>query len=83
MIDIFLHNIRWLRKHYGLSKKEMAKRLEIGLWSLNQIEQNRLPPKLQCDIIFTVYKEFGVSYNDLLCIPLGNDENPPSPNNGR
>ena len=74
MIDIFLHNIVWLRKHYGLSKNEMAKRLGIGLWSLNKIEKGELPPRLHCDIIFTVYHVFGIPYADLLDKRLGCEE---------
>lgn len=71
MIDIFLHNIVWLRKHHGLSKKEMANRLGIGLWSLNKIEKGELPPRLYCDVIFAVYRNFGISYADLLDKRLG------------
>ena len=74
MIDIFLHNIVWLRKHYGLSKKEMAKRLGIGLWSLNKIEKGEWPPRLYCDIIFAVYQNFGISCADLLSLRLNCEE---------
>ena len=74
MINIFLYNIVWLRKHHGLSKKEMAKRLGIGLWSLNKIEKGELPPKLHCDIIFAVYQNFGISCADLLSKRLGCEE---------
>ena len=74
MIDIFLYNIAWLRKHYGLSKKEMAKRLGIGLWSLNKIEKGELPPRLYYDIIFAVYKNFGIPCADLLSKRLGREE---------
>ena len=74
MFDTFLHNIVWLRKHNGLSKKEMAKRLEIGLWSLNKIERGELPPRLHCDIIFAVHHEFGIPYADLLSIRLDEEE---------
>ena len=66
MIDIFLYNLVWLRKHHSLSKKEMAKRLGIGLWSLNKIERGELPPRLCCDIIFAVHKNFGIPCADLL-----------------
>ena len=74
MIDIFLHNIVWLRKHYGLSKKEMAKRLGIGLWSLNKIEKGELPPRLHCDIIFAIFQNFGVPFADLFDQHLGQEK---------
>lgn len=74
MIDTFLHNITWLRKHYGLSKKEMAKRLEIGLFTLNKIEKGELPPRLTCDIIFCVHKKFGIGMAEVLSRRLGDEE---------
>ena len=74
MVEILLHNIRWLRKHHGLSKREMAKRLGIGLWSLNKIEKGELPPRLHCDILFAVQRVFGVSCEELLESHLGYDE---------
>ena len=74
MIDTFLHNIAWLRKQHGLSKTEMAKRLEIGLWSMNKIEKGELPPRLHCDIIFAVHRNFGISCADLLEKWLGCEE---------
>ena len=43
-IEYFCHNIAFLRKSHGLSKKEMAKILGIGIWSLNKIERGELPP---------------------------------------
>lgn len=74
MINTFLNNISWLRKHCGLSKKEMAKRLQIGIWTLNKIERGELPPRLSCDIVFSVYKNFGIRFSDLLSRRLeGND----------
>lgn len=30
-MEVFTHNIGWLRKEYGLSKKKMAELLGIGL----------------------------------------------------
>ena len=71
MIDIFLHNITWLRKHYGLSKKEMAKKLKISVWMLNKIERGELPPNLKIDVLFDIYKEFGVFMSDVLSVRLG------------
>ena len=45
------HNIIWLRKHHGYSKRKMAELLGIGLWSLNRLERFEIPPKLTVDII--------------------------------
>ena len=71
MMDIFLQNIIWLRKHYGLSKKEMAKKLGIGIWTLNKIEKGELPPRLKIDVLFYIYKEFGISMSEMLSVRLG------------
>lgn len=73
MIEIFLHNVIWLRKHYGLSKKEMAKKLGISVWMLNKIERGELPSNLKIDVLFDIYKEFGVFMSDMLSVPLGSD----------
>ena len=73
MIDILLHNIVWLRKQYGLSKKEMAKKLEISVWMLNKIEKGELPVSLKIDILFCIYREFGVFMSDLLSAQLDHD----------
>lgn len=71
MIEIFLYNIIWLRKHYGLSKKEMAKKLGISVWMLNKIERGELPPNLKIDVLFCIRKEFGVFMSDVLSVRLG------------
>ena len=74
MIDIFLHNVAWLRKHYGLSKKEMAQKLGIGVGSLNKIEEGELPTSLRIDVLFNIYKEFGIFMSDVVSVRLGCDE---------
>lgn len=73
MVDTFLHNIIWLRKQYGLSKKEMAHKLGISVWMLNKIEKGELPPNLKIDVLFVIYKEFGVFMSDVLSVPLESD----------
>ena len=67
---IFFHNIVWLRKHYGISKKRMAELLGIGLWSLNKIEKGIIPPRLDVHILFAVSKQFGIPVSELFSIPL-------------
>ncbi len=74
MIEIFLHNVAWLRRHYGLSKKEMAQKLGIGVGSLNKIEKGELPAGLRIDVLFNIYKEFGIFMSDVVSVRLGCDE---------
>lgn len=49
-LENFVHNVVWLRKHYGISKKKMAEILGIGVASLNKIEDGFLPPKIGINI---------------------------------
>lgn len=61
-----LHNVAWLRKRRGLSKKEMAQKLGIGLDSLNKIECGELPAKLGVEVLFRIDREFGIDPQTLL-----------------
>ena len=74
MPKILLQNIAFLRKHYGLSKKEMAKKLEISVWMLNKIEKGELPPSLKIDVLFNIYKEFGIFMSEVISVRLGSEE---------
>ncbi len=62
---ILCENIRNLRKNNGLSKKEMAKLLGIGIKRLNLLEQNIIPKRLSCSIIIKIYKNFGILPKDI------------------
>lgn len=70
MIDIFLNNIAWLRRHYGLTKKEMARRLGISIWSLKKIENGELPSRLTIDVLYRIYQVFGISMADFVSVRL-------------
>ena len=61
----FLHNIAWLRKYYGLSKKRMAEVLGIGAGTLNKIENGEMPPRLGAGIFLRIYHNFGIRPSDL------------------
>ncbi len=62
---IFCANVKELRKKNNLSKREMAKRLGIGVKSLTLIENGIIPPRLNCEILFYIRKSFGVKPSDL------------------
>lgn len=66
----FLNNVLWLRKHNGLSKKEMAKKLNISIKTLNKIENGELPEKLSVEIVFDLYEHFGITPKTLFETPL-------------
>lgn len=61
-----MHNVKWLRSHYGLSKKDMAEILGIGVTNLNQIEKGIYPKRLSTEIIARIYYSFGIFPEDLM-----------------
>ena len=61
----FLHNIAWLRKHHGLSKKRMAEVLGVGVGSLNKIENGEMPSRLGVRVFLRIYAYFGIRPKDL------------------
>ena len=70
-LQIFLHNIVWLRNHYGISKKKMASMLGIGVQSLTKIEHGELPPRLRANIFLAVEQEFSIPPFIQLTVRLG------------
>ena len=63
-IENFMHNIAWLRKKHNLSKKQMAQICHIGVPSLNKLENGIMPRKLRVDIVFAIYRYFGIHPTD-------------------
>ena len=61
MISAFCQNIKTLRKKCGYSKKDMAKKLGISVLSLSKIEGGSLPPRLDCMVLVSIYREFGIT----------------------
>lgn len=59
-LEFFCWNIRFLRHEIRLSKKEMAKKLKIGVKTLTKIEAGIVPPRLSSKIIETIHREFKV-----------------------
>lgn len=57
---ILCDNLRRLRRAHGLSKKEMAKILGIGVKSLSLLENNILPPRLGCEMLFRASQHFKI-----------------------
>lgn len=71
--DIFCHNVAWLRKHHKLSKKEMAKRLGIGVGSLNKLEGGTVPPNMTSEVLNNLCKHFHISLSDQFGRLLGEE----------
>ncbi len=53
-------NVLYLRRQAGLSQKEMAALLHIGISSLQKLESGTLPPKMSADVIFHLASAFGL-----------------------
>jgi len=64
--QIFCNNIKCLRKARGLSKREMAQKLEIGTASLTKIENDIIPPRLSVQIYYSLYYNLGVTPKQIL-----------------
>jgi transcriptional regulator with XRE-family HTH domain len=60
-LHCFCENIKKIRKEKGLCCRAMAKKLQIGIGSLRKIEQGEVPPRLRCEILLIIYKEFEIS----------------------
>ena len=58
---IFLENLRRLRKREGLSPREMAKKLGVGVKTLEQLENGIVPAHVSCSIVFRIQREFQVA----------------------
>ena len=56
----FCYNVSWLRKHHGLSKKQMAKLMEIGTGSVTKLEKGIFPPRMSINVVMLIYRHFGI-----------------------
>lgn len=76
-ILMLCNNLRQLRKQHGISKKEMAALLHISVRSLNQLENDFIPPRLRCDFLFYASSHFRIKICDLF-FPLDESIKRPS-----
>ncbi len=60
-IRILCENIKSLRSICKMSKKEIASKLGISVASLTKLENGILPPQLNCDFLFQIYRNFGIT----------------------
>lgn len=74
-LEPFCRNVYELRKYYGLTQREMAAKLGIGVGSLRMIEHGKIPERMTCEPIFKLSLEFGIPIRNLFFYPL---ELPPS-----
>lgn len=65
----FCGNIVALRKKYHLTQAEMAEVLGISVKSLRSLEKGKIPPRLNCSILFNIYKSFDIFPSDMFSPP--------------
>lgn len=73
-VENLCYNIAYLRRRHGLTKKEMALALGIGVRSLSMIEQGKLPRNLGVVQVFFVTQLFRVSMKSLLSSRLDEEK---------
>lgn len=69
--EIFSYNVAWLRKNHGLTTKQMAALLGIGVRTLTRIENGELPPRLMVDVFFCIQDHFRIHPAEQLSKRLG------------
>ena len=70
-IQVLCENIKLIRTTLGLSKKEMAQKIRISVYSLNKLERGIIPPRLPCDFLIYIHWEFGVTPSQMFMPRLG------------
>lgn len=59
-LGVIAHNITWLRKKHGLSKKEMVRLLGVGTASISTMEKGMFPPRTGINALFLTSKHFHI-----------------------
>ena len=73
-LENLICNIVFLRKHFGISRRRMAKLLGIGVTTLQKLKQGILPPRLGVDIFFHIQRNFGIAPVTILTRRLEEEE---------
>ena len=55
---LFCWNVCKLRKEHGLTKKQMADIMGVGVRSVRMIERGELPPRLGCGALYALAEYF-------------------------
>ena len=58
-------NIYFLRKKNGLTQREMARLLNISVYSLSRIERGIVPENFSCEVLFYLAKNFSIEISEL------------------
>ncbi len=66
-----IHNIAWLRKDRGLTKKRMAEILNLSVKTLSKIERGETSRKLNATTIVRILDNFDITADELFNSRLG------------
>ena len=64
------HNVRVLRKKYGLSRTAMARRLHVTIKTLDSIEAGVIPDRVGVLFLFYLQRDFHIPISTLLMFRL-------------
>lgn len=76
--ETFMHNIRYLRRRFNLSKRRMAALLGVGIQIINKIEQNIWPSYIPVYVLLFIHRRFGVDPDSQLHRRLDEEGAPPA-----
>lgn len=63
--QIFCNNMLKLRNHFGMTQRDFAKALHIGVHSLAMIEKGNIPDRLGATILIRIYHCFGIMPSEM------------------
>ncbi len=73
-VKILCENVKLIRTTLGLSKKEMANRIRISMYSLKKLESGVIPPRLCIDFLVYINWEFAILPSQMFKPNLGMEQ---------
>ena len=73
-IAIFCANLKCLREKKGLTRREMASCLDIGVETLKRLERGEIPPRVSIEVILRASKVFGLHPKELFGQPIKDEK---------
>ena len=64
-MTVFCNNVKRLREGQGLTRKEMAARLGVGVGTLTRLETGEIPPRLSVSVVCRISREFNIHPREL------------------
>ncbi len=64
-LKAFCRNVYRLRKEHGLSQKEMARIMGVGVGSLRKVERGTVPPRMDILVLHNLTLHFSIPISSL------------------